>query len=97
MKNNYYYTPVLVERNNTRQLLMFDFNNLSIAQLCEIKEAIITHAPHTKTIISLDKLIREKTENLMPHNKVYGKSYIKTYKENKKEQKMKKRIKSRRK
>ena len=96
MKNN--YVPILVERNGRKKLWRFDLTELSIVELSEIKEAIIKKEPYTGSIIALDKLIREKAEEMtMPYNKVYGKSYIKTYKENKKQEKNKKRGKYRRK
>ena len=96
MKNN--YVPILVERNGRKELWRFDLTDLSVAELSQIKEAILKKVPYTSSIIALDKLIREKVEEMtMPYNKVYGKSYIKTYKENKKQEKNKKRGKCRRK
>ena len=89
MKNN--YVPILVERNGRKELWRFDLTDLSVAELSQIKEAILKKEPYTSSIIALDKLIREKVEEMtMPYNKVYGKSYIKTYKENKKQEKNKK-------
>lgn len=88
MQNN--YTPVLVTKDNKKELWRFDFSDLSITELSKIKEAIIKNAPYTGTIISLDSLIRQKTDEMIIHDKRNKKSYVKAYKENKKEAKMKK-------
>lgn len=92
----YNYTPVLVEKGNKKELWRFDFSDLGVTELCEIKEAIVKKAPYSATIVSLDSLIRQKTDQMFSYNKVYGKSYTKVYKENKKEEKLKKRTKTRR-
>ncbi len=96
MQNN--YVPILVQKDGKKELWRFDFSDLSITELSEIKEAILKKEPYTGTIVMLDRLIRQKTEEITtPYNKIYGKSYIKTYKENKKQAKIKKRGKYRRK
>lgn len=85
------YIPILVQVDGKKELWRFDLTDLSIAQLSEIKEAIQSKEPYTRSIVALDRLIRKKVEEMtMPYNKVYGKSYIKTYKENKKQEKNKK-------
>ena len=94
MKNH--YVPVLVDSKKGKSIWRFDLTEYSIAELSEIKETLLKYETYAGTIAVLDKLIREKAENMMPYNKVHGKSYIKVYKESKKQDKKKKHKKIRR-
>ena len=90
------YVPILVQKRNKKELWRFDLDDYTIAELSEIKEKLLKYNPYSDSIIALDKLIREKAEEIMPYNKAYGKSYVKVYKENKKQEKLRKRTKIRR-
>ena len=91
-----YYIPVLVDGKKGKSLWRFDLTEYSITELSEIRKKLLEYAPYTGTITSLDKLIREKAENMMQYNRVHNKSYIKVYKENRKQEKLKKHKKIRR-
>lgn len=90
------YIPILVQKGNKKELWRFDLEDYTLAELSEIKEKLLKYSPYSGSIITIDKLIREKAEKIMPYNKVHGKSYIKAYKEKKKQDKLRKRTKIRR-
>ena len=58
---------------------------------------ILKEAIYTDGVVLLDKLIRDKAEEMTMSSNIPNKSYIKTYKENKKQEKINKRGKYRRK
>ena len=90
------YVPVLVQRENKKEVWRMDVTNLSVTELIKLKEELI-NVPYDKTIQSLDAIIKQDIEAISPSHCINNGSYVRTYKKNKKELKMKKKIKSRRK
>ena len=90
------YIKILVKKDKEVELREIDVTNLSITELSELKEMILKEAIYTDGVVLLDKLIRDKAEEMMVFSSIPKKSYIKTYKENKKQAKIKKRGKYRR-
>ena len=91
------FIPILVERENKKELQRIDVTDLSITELSKLKETILKEGQYTDSVIILDRLIREKAEEITISSNISKKSYIRTYKENKKQEKIKKRGKYRRK
>ena len=88
-----------MQKNSTssthKSIKLQELENYNISELSEIRNRLL-EIGDSDLIIVVDSLIRQKADEIMPHNKVHGKSYIKVYKENKKQQKLKKRTKIRR-
>lgn len=92
MKDN--YVPVLVERENRKELWRIDVSALSITELIKLKEELLSE-PYKTTIQTIDAMIRQDAESLISSNTSKN-SYIRTHKKNKKEAKLHKKTKYRR-
>ena len=93
MKDN--FVPVLVEKDNKKELWRIDVSALSITELIKLKEELLLREPYKTTIQTIDAMIREDAETLICSNNSKN-SYVRTHKKNKKEARLKKRTKSRR-
>ena len=90
------YIPVLVEVSGKKELWRMDVTKLSITQLIELRETLITNEPYIHTIRALDGLIKRDIETIVPSHNINNCSYMRVYKKNKKEEKQLKRTKKRR-
>ena len=90
------YIKILIPNGSEVELHTIDITNFSITELSQLKEIILKEAIYTDSVVLLDRLIREKAEEMTISSNIPNKSYIKIYKENKKQQKNKKRGKYRR-
>ena len=78
-----------------KSLKLQELEKCNISELGEIRKGLL-EIGDSNLIIVVDSLIRQKADEIMPHNKVNNKSYIKIYKENKKQEKQRKRTKCKR-
>ena len=87
MKDN--FVPVLVEKDNKKELWRIDVSALSITELIKLKEELLLREPYKTTIQTIDAMIREDAETLICSNNSKN-SYVRTHKKNKKKAKIEK-------
>lgn len=87
------YIPILVEVSGKKELWRIDVTNLSVTQLIELRNTIISYTPYDKTIQALDGIIKRDIEVTIPNNIKNG-GYIREYKKTRKEEKQKRKIKN---
>ena len=82
-----------MQKNSTstthKSIKVQELENCNISELSEIRNELLEIGDYD-LIIVVDSIIRQKADEIIPHNKAHGKSYIKVYKENKKQEKLKK-------